>query len=144
VLNSDKITPFYTCFYINFILQYVIQMAAFPVILLLMMGMVNAKTYRVLVIKAKIQLHLIGYNYTYWYTMHGTMNLKSIPFYCYQLTLIMCVLTYSYILFFIVWVLIPYACTVLPNSCNASSKALRLLCYVHIICICFDLYHFSW
>jgi hypothetical protein len=35
------------------------------------------KTTRVLEIKAKIiKLHLVGYIYTYWNTMHSTMNLK--------------------------------------------------------------------
>jgi hypothetical protein len=35
------------------------------------------ETCRVLEIKAKIQLHLVGYIYTYLNTMHGNKNLKK-------------------------------------------------------------------
>jgi hypothetical protein len=45
--------------------QYVIPTAAYAVMLLLMMGMVNAQNSRVLEIKAKIHLHLDGYIYTH-------------------------------------------------------------------------------
>jgi hypothetical protein len=49
--------------------------------LLLMMGMVNPETCRVfdrvLEIKAKIQLHLVGYIDTYRNTVQGTKNLKK-------------------------------------------------------------------
>jgi hypothetical protein len=48
---------------------YVMPTDAYAVMILLMMGLVNAQTRRVLdrvhEIKAKIQLHLVGYIYTY-------------------------------------------------------------------------------
>jgi hypothetical protein len=57
--------------------SFVIQTAAYAVMLLLMMGMMNVRKMLFLEIKAKIQLHLVGYIYTYLNTMHGTMNLNK-------------------------------------------------------------------
>jgi hypothetical protein len=56
-------------------------MAAYAVMLLLMMAWQKPETCRVLEIKAKIQLHL-GYIYTYLNTVHGNKNLKFITVAC--------------------------------------------------------------
>jgi hypothetical protein len=58
--------------------SYVIPTAAYAVMYSWWWAWWRPETCRVLEIKAKIiQLHLVRYIYTYWYTMHGTMNLKK-------------------------------------------------------------------